>query len=262
MAKMNYDEPIEIAPGIFWVGYNHHKEWLQTNAYVVIEGDEAVIIDPGSVLDFDVVVKKILKVCTPKSIVYVILHHQDPDLCGSTVEFEKLSDFTVCMPERSSVFAYFYGIKSYVYPVSRDNEFIQFKTGRKLRFLMTPYCHSPGAMVTYDEKNQVLFSSDIFGVFSRTWKLYADMVEYKEHLKSMKRFMEPFMASKRAVMNFVRKVEKLPIKMICPQHGSVLRKDIPKWISELKKMRFGTAITLKQSGLERPVYQTVKKKKR
>ena len=76
------------------------------------------------------------------------------------------------------------------------------------------------------------------------------MYSIKEHLKAMKRFMEPYMASKEAVMNFIKKIEKLDIKMICPQHGSIIRKDTKKWVNELKKMKFGKAINEKKSGLE------------
>lgn len=44
--------------------------------------------------------------------------------------------------------------------------------------------------------------------------------------------------------------EKLDIKMICPQHGSIIRKDIKKWLGELKKMKYGIALTEEKTGLE------------
>ena len=63
-------------------------------------------------------------------------------------------------------------------------------------------------------------------------------------------FMEPYMASKQAIMHFVKKAEKLNIKMICPQHGSIIRKDVKKWLNELKKMKFGAVLSGKRTGLE------------
>lgn len=251
--KIDYNKPVEIAPNVFWLGYNFKDDWFHTNPYLIIEGNEAVLIDPGSAVDFEKVLKKVKTACPIEKIEYIILHHQDPDLCGSTTGFEKLTSLTVYMPERSTVFGKFYGIKSYIAPVMNDKEAIEFKTGRKLRFFLTPYCHSPGAMVTYDEKNKILFTSDIFGAFNQKWELYADMIGYEKHLASVKKFMEPYMPSKEAVMNFVKKVEKLDIEMICPQHGSIIRKDTKKWLGELKKMRYGTAITEKKSGLEAPI---------
>lgn len=250
MKKLNYDKPIEIAPKVYWVGYNVKDAWFCTNSYLMLEGNEAVLIDPGSIVDYAKVYAKVQRICPIKKIKHIILHHQDPDLCGSTIEFEKLTDFTIHMPKRATIFTKFYGIKSFVNTVDKDNQDLEFKTRRKLKFFLTPYCHAPGAMVTYDERNKILFSSDIFGAFNKNWELYADMIGHKNHLKSIKMFMEPYMASRQAIMNFVKKVEKLDIKMICPQHGSIIRNDVKKWISELKKMKYGTAITEKRSGLE------------
>jgi two-component system cell cycle response regulator len=250
MAKLDYNKAIEIAPGVFWVGYNFKDIWFHTNPYLVVEGDEAVLIDPGSQVDFTKVLEKARSVCPVENIKYIILHHQDPDLCGSTVEFEKLTELTVYTPERSAVFSKFYGIKSLIVPVAKDGESITFRTGRKLEFFLTPYCHSPGAMVTYDRKNRILFTSDIFGAFNLHWELFADMYLFDEHLKSVKLFMEPYMASRAAVDNFLKKAQTLDIEMVCPQHGSVIREDPKRWFDELKKMRFGTAITKGASGLE------------
>ncbi len=246
---LDYKKAIEIAPGIYWVGYNIKNKWFQTNAYLVVEGDEAVLIDPGSQTDFSKVFTKIKSVCSLKKLKHVILHHQDPDLCGSTSKFETVAEIFIYVPQRAAVFIDFYGINSLINPISQDGEVLEFKTGRKLRFFLTPYCHSPGAMVTYDEKSKILFSSDIFGAFYNRWELYADMVGNKTHLESVKSFMEPYMASKEAVMNFVNKAEKLKIKMICPQHGSIIRKDISGWFDKLKKMRYGTALKEGETGL-------------
>ena len=260
--RIDYSKPIEIAPNIFWVGYNISDAWFHTNSYLIIEGKEAVLIDPGSQVDYKIVntkVSAVLKKKSIKKISTIILHHQDPDLCGSTCLFEKGNDLGVYTPERSAVFMKFYGIKSFVTPISTDGEIFEFKTGRRLKFYLTPYCHSPGAMITYDEKNMILFSSDIFGAFNNKWELYVDQINSKTHLDSMKRFMEPFMASNQAMNNTIKKMEKLDIKMICPQHGSIIRKDTSKWINELKKMKFGTASSGK-TGLEIGILKKIKKK--
>ena len=100
--------------------------------------------------------------------------------------------------------------------------------------------HSPGAMVTYDKKKRILFSSDIFGAFEPNWQLYVENKD--EHLKHVKSFLEPYFGSKKAVLTAAKKFEKLDIKMICPQHGRIINKDIEWWISQLRKMNFGLAL--------------------
>lgn len=223
---------------------------VSSNPYLIVEGDEAALIDPGSLIDFDLVRQKVEKIIPIQNLEYIILQHQDPDLCGSTTEFEKLTNVFVVTTERAAIFCRHYGITSFSETISEDNQTLTFKTGRKLRFFLTPYCHSPSAMVTYDEQNKILFSSDIFGAFDVKWELYADMLDYESHLNAVKRFMEPYMASDAAVMNFLNKVENLDISMICPQHGSIIRKNIDRWFEELRHMNYGKAIMEGKTGLE------------
>lgn len=81
--------PAEIASGIYWVGEGSQTKGLQCNPYLLIDGQEAVLIDPGSVLDFESVWENVCGLVSPDRIRYVILHHQDPDLASSVPLFEK-----------------------------------------------------------------------------------------------------------------------------------------------------------------------------
>ncbi len=248
-----FDNAVEIAPNVWWLGYNHEEIWARTNAYLLVEGDEAALFDPGSKIDFEQVKNKVQDVIPLDHLKYIILHHQDPDLCGSTPEFEKLTDLFVVNTERAAIFNRHYGIRSFSDTIDHDNQTITFTSGRKLRFYLTPYCHSPMAMVTYDEQNKILFSSDLFGAFNLVWRLYVDEIGDEKYVTAMKQFMEPFMASNEAVMHFVNKMEPLDIEMICPQHGSIIRNNVQWWFDQLKNMEFGKAITEGKTGLELPI---------
>jgi hypothetical protein len=48
-------EPVSIAEGIYWVGYSDKNRGLHCNPYLIIEGDEAVLIDGGNRDDFSTV---------------------------------------------------------------------------------------------------------------------------------------------------------------------------------------------------------------
>lgn len=250
MNNENLNEVLEIVPGVWWLGYNVEEIWGRTNAYLLVEGDEAVLFDPGSVLDYEIIKNKIQKVIPIDNLEYIVLHHQDPDLCSSTVEFEKLTNVMVITTERAALFCSHYGIKSFSNTISKDNDILTFRTGRKLRFFLTPYCHSPMSMVTYDEQNKVLFTSDLFSAYHNIWNLYADEIGNDVYINSMKDFMEPLMASNEAVMNFVNKVEPLDINLICPQHGSLIRHNIDWWFNQIKNMQFGKAIREGKTGIE------------
>ena len=53
--------PIEIATGIYWLGYAADNLGLHCNPYLILEGEEAVLIDGGSRDDFSNVMLKILR---------------------------------------------------------------------------------------------------------------------------------------------------------------------------------------------------------
>lgn len=80
----------QIAEGIFWVGSSEIQSDLRCNPYLLLDSDEAVLFEPGSVLDFEYVLDNIKKIVPLEKIKYIVLGHQDPDLCSSIPLFEKL----------------------------------------------------------------------------------------------------------------------------------------------------------------------------
>ena len=77
-----HDDPYkvyEVADGVYWVGFADRKAGFSNNPYLLVGGDEAILIDPGSVLHYHVVAKKVLEVVRPEQIATIIVQHQDPD---------------------------------------------------------------------------------------------------------------------------------------------------------------------------------------
>ncbi len=169
----------------------------------------------------------------------VVVHHQDPDLCAAIPLVEQavgVNNFEIVTTERTALFIPYYDVKTEVTAVD-DGESIEIgESGRELRFITSPYLHFPGAMVTYDTKEKLLFSSDIFGGFSIDWALYAN--EY--YLEAMKVFSQPYLSDQRHVRNFLGKIKGLDIEMICPQHGSLIpREKIQEAIETLYNLEVG-----------------------
>lgn len=118
-----------------------------------------------------------------------------------------------------------------------DGDTLELSSGRKFIFITTPYVHFAGSMVTYDTKTKTLFSSDIFAAFSFNWTLYADENEY--YIEAFKAFTEPYIGCKEPLLSALEKASKVPIERICPQHGSVIDKDIEKYILAAKNLDVG-----------------------
>ncbi|MCB1304099.1 MAG: SpoIIE family protein phosphatase, partial [Leptospiraceae bacterium] len=179
-----------------------------------------------------------------RDVKYIILHHQDPDLCAAVPLLEKLinrSDLQIVTHSRMSVLIKHYGLTSSYYNID-ENDFILHAGAKTLQFYTTPYCHSPGAFVTYDEDTRVLFSGDIFGGLEDSWHFLADE-HYFTHIEG---FHMAYMPS-RDILNYaLRKIESLDIDLIAPQHGSVIqRKYIHELIEKMKQMECGLYIDRK-----------------
>lgn len=236
-----YDETKahKIIDGIHWVGFADRKAGFSNNPYIIDDGEDVILIDPGSRAPehFNIVKEKVCSVVDPERINYIIVHHQDPDLCAAIPLFEEIGhrDLKVIAPTRASLFMRYYDSSSEIIPVE-DGETLTLKSGRVLTFVHTPYVHFAGSMVTYDAKTKTVFSSDIFGALSIDWNLYAN--EY--YLEAFKAFTEPYVGSKAALDSALDKLEMVEIERICPQHGSIINRDIEKYIEAARELEVGT----------------------
>jgi len=175
--RAEYADPYrvyDLGEGIYWVGFADWSAGFSNNPYLVLCGDEAVLIDPGSVLHYHVVAKKVLEVVRPEQIATIIVQHQDPDLCASIPKFEALVDrpLRVVVPRRADLFLPYYGVTSDLFtPGDRERMTV---AGRTFEFHYTPYVHFAGSMMTFDLATRSLFASDVFAALTRDWTLFAD----------------------------------------------------------------------------------------
>jgi len=234
---MDMPKTVEIANGIFWVGGSGQDGGLHCNPYLIIDGDEAVLIDPGSVLDFDYVFENVCSLVPLGNIKYVILHHQDPDFCASVPLFEqKGAKFEIVTHWRTQTLIKYYGLKSDYYIVNNNEFKLVLKSGRVLGFVPTPYLHFAGAIATYDYTSKVLFSSDLFGAFSYEWNLYAQ----DDYLEKMKAFHEHYMPSNDIIKPVMEVFLGMDISLIAPQHGSIIKDSIAMYIKALRDLECGS----------------------
>jgi signal transduction histidine kinase len=238
----NFKDAIEIAKSIYWVGMYLENDPFQCHPYFIENGDESILIDPGSMIEFDETIKKVKSLCDLKSIKYIILHHQDPDLAAAVPEIEKLidrDDLLIVTHSRMSVLVKHYLIKSNYYEIDKNDNKLITPNGYRLDFLTTPYCHSPGAFVSYEPETKTLFSGDIFGGIEESWEFYAD----ETYFEKAKQFHEEYMPSKDIFNYALDKIENLDINIIAPQHGSIIEKKyIANLIKDMKNLDCGLYI--------------------
>ncbi len=239
--NLDFTQAIEIAKNIYWVGMYLKNDPFQCHPYFIENGDESILIDPGSMLEFDAVVKKINAISSMKNVKYIILHHQDPDLAASVPEMEKLidrDDLQIITHSRMVPLVKHYMIKSDYYEIDKHQYKLD-SNGLHLVFITTPYCHSPGAFVTYEPSTKTLFSGDIFGGIEESWEFYAG----DDYFEKAKEFHAEYMPS-RDIFNYaLSKIETLDINLIAPQHGSIIeKKRIAPLIAQMKALECGLYI--------------------
>jgi flavorubredoxin len=98
---------------------------------------------------------------------------------------------------------------------------------RTLKFLETRMLHWPDSMFTYLQEDQILFSSDAFGQHYAGTERFDDQIGEAIMPHAKKYFANILLLYSTLILKLVEKVTRmgLPIKMICPDHGVMWRKD-------------------------------------
>lgn len=230
---------VEIKDRVYHIGDSAVFNGLDCNPYLIVEGDEAVLIDPGSILDFDTILNNLNALTGLDKIKYIILHHQDPDFCSAVPLLEQAGlNATIITSWRTMTLIQYYGIKSPTYLIEEHNMQFIFNTGRTLEFILTPYLHFAGSFVTYDEKERLLFSSDLFGAFSHNRTFYAD----DSYMDKMLSFHELYMPSNSILRPIMDILLNYRIDAILPQHGSIIIDKVRDYILALRTLECGSML--------------------
>ncbi|MFA6019784.1 MAG: diguanylate cyclase [Rhodospirillales bacterium] len=246
MSKADPAHAIEIADRIWWVGHYLPGDAFQCHVYLLEHGDQSVLFDPGSMLTYEYTLAKIAEVTDFSNIRWFVCHHQDPDITSAMPRIDALvtrDDARLVSHWRGQALIKHYGLKMPFW-MPEEHEWKLDLGGRKLKFLFTPYAHFPGAFVTYDEQACALFSSDIFGGFTEGFSLVAQKMDYFESLKP---FHEHYIPSRDVLLHSLTRIEKLDLKMICPQHGSIIPEHlVHPIIDRLKTLDCGLYLLAKE----------------
>ncbi|MCB1159569.1 MAG: MBL fold metallo-hydrolase [Leptospiraceae bacterium] len=236
MEKLNYEDAIPIMEGIYWIGFKERSTKLHCNPYLLVDTEDVLVFDPGSIPDFPVIMRKIIETIPPERITHLVLSHQDPDVCGNIAVMEDVignDNLQIVCHINTLRLVRHTGVKSTFYDTCANQNLLTLKSGRRIEFIPAPFLHAPGTIMTYDHKTKTLFSGDIFGGIGDDWSLYITE-NYKEE---MKLFHQAYMPSNRIMKKKMEELEKYEIRQILPQHGSIIpQKYVKEAIAYLKEL--------------------------
>lgn len=247
---LDYDEPIRIAEGVYWVSPRRPGKILYCNSYLVqLDGPSGrtmnLLIDPGGTAEFSDVSAKVIKVVGDlQKINIVSINHQDPDVCGSLPLLANrfAPQSLMLMTEDTWRLVALTGIpRERVRFVEKYGGKMSFpQISRHLEIIPSPYCHFTGAFLIFEPKSGCLFTGDLFAGVSLDQAMYP--LHADEHNWSGIRFFhERYMPCNVALRWIVRKIRQLQgVKMICPQHGSIIPESlIPEFLDRMESLLVG-----------------------
>ena len=235
-------KPLEIAKNIYWLGavdWNirdfHGYSTYQGTTYnaFLIRDEKVVLIDTVKKDFFSEWMDQIREVIDPKKIDCVISNHSEMDHSGSLEWLMHVigSDKPVyCSKMGAQNLARHFPGGLNLKPVNEGEEM---KLGqRTLTFLETSMLHWPDSMFTYFKEDRILFSSDAFGQHYAGMERFDDQIGEAIMPHARKYFANILLPYAPLVLKLVEKVTRmgLKIRMICPDHGIMWRKDPGKII--------------------------------
>ena len=207
---------------VYWLGTPEDSAF-RCNTYLITDGDETIIVDPGGAEVFDFIRGRVEQITDPKTVSAQILCHQDPDVAGSMVKWLEVNPgMKVITSTRTNVLIPHYGRDNYDFFNITEFPRYTFSSGRCLRFIEAPFLHFPGAFTTYDETSGFLFSGDIWAAIDMDWNLVIS--DFHAHEFKMNLFHLDYMAANAAARGFLERLHGITIHAILPQHGSVIPK--------------------------------------
>ena len=226
---------------IYWLGITNETAF-RCNTYLIADGDQHLLVDPGSRSFFPQVRERVAQIIDPSRITGLVICHQDPDVGASMVDWLDIAPTAkVFTTPRTNVLLPHYGKSDYQHYNVSQEPILVLPSGRRLRFIEAPFLHFPGAFTTYDETSRFLLSGDVWAALDLNWTLVVD--DFESHIPSMDLFHQDYMASNIAARGFVQKLDGLDIQAILPQHGSIIPASfVPAALDYLRNLRCGMDI--------------------
>ncbi len=228
---------MKITDSVIYIGVNDHDIDLFEGQYIVPNGmaynSYAIIDEKTAIMDSvdarfgDEWLKNIGAALGGKQPDYLVVQHMEPDHSANILNFIKAypNAKIVASPNAFVMMKNFFGTDfSEKAVVVNDGDTLSLGN-RTLTFRTAPMVHWPEVIVTYDDRDKILFSADGFGKFGA---LDAD----EDWACEARRYYIGIVGKYGAqVQALLKKAAELEIDKICPLHGPVLSENLGYYIN-------------------------------
>jgi flavorubredoxin len=232
--------PVEIKPGIYWVGavdwnlrdfhgYSRASRGTTYNAYLILD-DKVTLFDTVDSRFTHELLCQIAQIIDPEKIDQIVVNHCEPDHSGclsaivDRIEPEAIFTSKIGQQFLQGRFHY----QNWPIHAVQNKEIISLGK-RNVQFLETRMLHWPDSMVSFVMEDNLLISQDAFGQNIASSQRFDDWIEWSE----LKSFMAHYYANiilpfSGQVPKAVQAIQDLgwEIDMIAPDHGLVLQSNV------------------------------------
>lgn len=209
------------------------------NSYVLLD-EKTVLFDTADESISRQYIENVVHALNGRPLDYMVVQHMEPDHCAMIDDMLRRYPEAkmVCSAKAVGMYAQFYGtdVAARALVVKEGDKL---STGEHtLHFVMAPMVHWPEVMVTYDEKDKILFSADAFGTFGAlAGNIFNDEITFDTTWMNDARRYYTNIVGKYGVQVQVllKKAASLDIEMICPLHGPIWRKDLGLLLEKYQK---------------------------
>jgi flavorubredoxin len=213
--------------GYRWIVFgrdaNRPTEVADTNQYMIVSNDEAVLVNPGGAKLFSSMLSSVAEFISPKYIKDIFVSHQDPDVVSSLELWsEVLSDCTLHASRLWDGYLQHYSIDSMAFKGISDRGGVLTKKYYSLEYFPAHYMHSPGNFHLFDPRAKILMCGMVGSSFEQhTSDFFVDNT--RDKFNKMESFHKRWFPSNTAKNDWVSRVRQLDLNMLCPQHGSIYK---------------------------------------
>lgn len=225
-----------ITNDIFYVGVNDHNidlfegqyfvpNGMSYNSYIIMDKKIAIVdsVDKNFASEWIDNIKQVIENKAPD---YLIIQHMEPDHSGSIMCFleQYPNTFVVGNSKTFKMIEQFFHKEVANKVEIKENDILNLGN-HVLKFIFAPMVHWPEVMMTYDDKDKVIFTADAFGKFGsldcdEEWKSEAR----RYYIGIVGKFGIP-------VQTLIKKVSNLDFQIICPLHGPTLASNLDYYLN-------------------------------
>ena len=218
---------------------------VQSNQFLIVNNNEAALVDPGGDLTYTSLLTQILKYVEDKrSIKYVIASHQDPDIVASLNRWMVGTTCSLVAPQLWSRFIpHFLGKSNSLagrhFSIPDGGATIDLGNS-SLQAVPAHFLHAEGNFHFYDPISKILLTGDMgANLGTNEGALDTPFESLEEAIPTMEGFHRRYMNSQKACELWANMVRDMDVEWIVPQHGRSFKgkkliREFLDWISQLQ----------------------------